>query len=97
MLSPSSGDALAFDPTRAYRLAPNVAVRAEPAGGLVYHHGSRRLAFLRSPLLVELLRELERHDSVEAALALSSIPSRRRPAFRRALAALAASEIICAR
>ena len=33
---------------RAWRIAPQVALRPEPFGALVYHFGTRRLTFLKS-------------------------------------------------
>ena len=98
MLSPvRNGTAPVFDATRAYRLDPDVAIRPEPSGALAYHYRNRRLTFLRAPALVALVRELEHHDSVESALAVSPIAPGRWPAFRKALAALAESEVIRAR
>jgi mycofactocin biosynthesis protein MftB len=86
-----------FDSGRAYAVDPAVAIRPEPFGALAYHHGNRRLTFLRSPELVALLGELEHHDSADAALAAADIDERRRPAFRKALASLAAAEVLRAR
>ena len=81
----------------AYALDPQVAIRPEPFGALAYHYGNRRLTFLRDPLLVDLVRDLEHHDSVDAALAASAIDPDRWPSFRRALATLSRSEVIRAR
>jgi len=84
-----------LDCSRRYRLDPDVALRPEPFGALAYHYGSRRLTFLRSPLLAELVRHLEEHASIDDALA-ASVPQERHPAFRHALASLADSRFICA-
>jgi mycofactocin biosynthesis protein MftB len=84
-----------FDPAARYRLDPAVALRPEPFGALAYHYGSRRLTFLRSVRLADLVRQLGDHDSVEAALA-AAVPEAERPAYRRALASLADSRFICA-
>ncbi|MFF4549662.1 mycofactocin biosynthesis chaperone MftB [Streptomyces sp. NPDC001435] len=81
-----------FDADRPYRLNPCVALRPEPFGALAYHFGNRRLSFLKAPELVELVRGLGRHTSVREALA--GVPERRRDAFRRALASLAAADMI---
>jgi putative mycofactocin binding protein MftB len=72
-----------------------VALRPEPFGALAYHYGTRRLTFLRSALLSDVVRDLERYESVDAALQ-SSVPEAEQPAFRRALASLAESRFICA-
>ena len=82
-----------FDPAGRYRLDPDVALRPEPFGALAYHYGSRRLTFLRSPLLAQVVRGLDQHESVEAALA-AAVPDAERPAYRRALASLADSRFI---
>jgi mycofactocin biosynthesis protein MftB len=84
-----------FDPGSHYRLHPSVALRPEPFGALAYHYGSRRLTFLRSPLLAELVRGLEQHASAEAALC-ATVPETKRTSYRRALADLAGSGFICA-
>jgi len=88
-------DTTTFNPAARYRLDPDVALRPEPFGALAYHYGSRRLTFLRSVLLAEVVRDLERHGSVEAALT-ACVPESERPAYRRALASLADSRFICA-
>jgi putative mycofactocin binding protein MftB len=88
---------LPFDTDAAYALDPAVAIRPEPFGALAYHYGNRRLTFLRSPDLVALVRDLEHHDSADAALAASTIEPARWPAFRKALASLSDAEVLRAR
>ena len=83
----------AFDPAAAYRLDPRVALRDEPFGALAYHYGSRRLSFLRSRELVEVVRSLERHPSAAEAVD-SVVPGADRDRHLRALAALAGSEML---
>lgn len=85
-----------FDPDRPHRLHPQVALRPEPFGALAYHYGNRRLTFVRSPEVVDLLRQLHAHDSVHRALEASPIEPARRPAVLAALARLCDSEMICA-
>ncbi|HLH46051.1 MAG TPA: mycofactocin biosynthesis chaperone MftB [Acidimicrobiales bacterium] len=84
---------MTFDAEVAYRLDPSVALRDEPFGGLAYHYGSRRLTFLRSLLLVRVVRSLPEHPSAAAAVD-AAVPAGRRPAFLRALAALAESRFL---
>ena len=81
-----------FEPGLGYHLNPDVALRPEPFGALAYHFGTRRLSFLKAPGLVEMVRGLHAHDSVSAALA--TIPAGRRDVYLRALAALAAADMI---
>jgi putative mycofactocin binding protein MftB len=87
----------AFDSDQAWSLHPKVAIRPEPFGALAYHYDNRRLNFLRSTELVDLLESLGDHPSARAALADSGIDRARWPAYERALAALAASEVISSR
>ena len=81
-----------FQPARGYRLNPDVALRPEPFGALAYHFGTRRLSFLKAPELVELVRGLGSHRCVSDAVA--AVPDTRRGAYLRALAALAAADVI---
>src|ERR1039457_5464882 len=81
-----------FEPARGYRLNPDVALRPEPFGALAYHFGTRRLSFLKAPELVELVRGLGNHRCVSDALA--TVTDGRREVYLRALAALAASDMI---
>jgi putative mycofactocin binding protein MftB len=78
-----------FDPGRPYRCSPRVAVRPEPFGALVYHFGTRRLSFLKTPQLVAVVTGLAAHPDVHAALDAAGVDSVQRPAYLRALAGLA--------
>jgi mycofactocin biosynthesis protein MftB len=79
----------AFDPARPYRCCPQVALRPEPFGALAYHFGTRRLSFLKTHELVRVVRELDRHDDVHAALDAAGVATSQRPAYLNALAGLA--------
>ena len=70
-----------------------MALREESFGALAYHYGTRRLLFLKSPTLVELVSSLARYESATAAIE-ALIPEEDRPKYGRALARLAASEVI---
>ena len=83
----------AFDPGRPWRLHPQVALRDESFGALVYHFGNRRLTFLKSRRLVELVGSLSDYPSAEAAVA-ALVPPTEHDAYVRALARLATSEVI---
>jgi putative mycofactocin binding protein MftB len=87
----------AFDPSRAYRLDPQVALRPEPFGALAYHYGNRRLTFLKAPDLVRLVSELDAHDTADAAISSTSDDPRRQRLLLRSLASLADSGVISAR
>ena len=58
---------------------------SEPFGALAYHYGNRRLTFLRSESLVELVRGLDRHPSAAAALDALGVPDQDRTRLWRAL------------
>jgi putative mycofactocin binding protein MftB len=83
----------AFDPSKHWRLHPQVALRDELFGALAYHYGTRRLLFLKSPQLVALVSSLEEFDSARAAID-ALVSETERPTYTRALARLAASEVI---
>ncbi len=83
-----------YDAGRPWRRHPRVAIRPEPFGALAYHYLSRRLTFLRDPDLVAVVEALADHPHPDAALDAVGVDPRRRPAFHRALGALAASGFI---
>ncbi len=82
-----------FDPDRAWRVHPQVALRDESFGALAYHYGTRRLLFLKSRPLVELVSALDRYESATAAIE-ALVPENERAQYTRALARLAKSEVI---
>ncbi len=84
----------AFDPGRPHRCSPSVAVRPEPFGALLYHFGTRRLSFLKTPQLVEVVRGLADHADVHAAIEAAGVAPAHRSAYLRALAGLAANGTI---
>ena len=85
---------MTLDPDRRYALHPQVALRPEPFGALAYHYGNRRLTFLKSSDLVELVRDLSRYATVAEALEASGVDQERRAAYLRALATLESSGVI---
>jgi putative mycofactocin binding protein MftB len=92
----TAGSPPVFDADRAWRVHPQVALREESFGALAYHYGNRRLLFLKSRPLVELLGSLDRFESAAEAVAATVAPEDR-ARYHRALARLAASEVIDAR
>jgi mycofactocin biosynthesis protein MftB len=86
----------AFAVEQAWQLNPQVALRDESFGALAYHYGNRRLVFLKSRTLVELVSSLSEYPSAAAAIEAVA-PEGQRDSYRRALARLAASEVIDAR
>lgn len=71
-------------------------LRPEPFGALAYHFDTRRLVFLKSPELVELVDGLSNHPSADAAIEAIIEPAtdRSRQAHVKALASLADAGVI---
>ena len=86
-----------FDLDVAWRLAPQVQVRPERFGALLYHFGTRQLSFLKSPALLAVVRALAAQPTARAACAAAGVPPGELPAYGRALATLAAARMICPR
>jgi putative mycofactocin binding protein MftB len=83
-----------FDADRPWQKARSVALRPEPFGALVYHFGNRKLSFLKSKQLVTVVETLADHPSALAAIEASGVPLTQRPAYVKALADLARSQMI---
>lgn len=83
-----------FDVDARWRLSPSVALRPESFGALAYHFGNRRLTFLKSPRMVELVRVLEQHGSAREAMAAVGITAAEQPSYQRALASLVRSDVV---
>ncbi len=90
----TAAEAAAFDIDAAWELHPQVSVRPERFGALLYHFGTRRLSFLKSPALLTVVRSLGAQPSARAACAEAGIGRAELPAYARALATLAASQMI---
>jgi putative mycofactocin binding protein MftB len=86
---------VSFDADLPYELHPAVEVRPEPFGALLYSFKTRRLSFLKDPLLVTLVRSLaEQSTASDACRAAGITEPDRRTMFLRALATLASTETI---
>jgi mycofactocin biosynthesis protein MftB len=83
-----------FDLDRRYGLHPQVAVRPEPFGALLYHFGTRRLSFLKDPRLLAVVRGLADAPTARAACTAAGVGDRELPQFTRALATLARTEML---
>ena len=82
-----------FDASAHWELSDEVSLRDEEFGALAYHHGNRRLVFLKSPELVQLVRTLADYDSADAAIdAIAPIDQHQR--YVRALDSLYRSELL---
>jgi mycofactocin biosynthesis protein MftB len=78
----------------AWRLSESVALRPEPFGALAYDFVSRRLSFLKTPRLVEVVRSLGGSPDVAAALTSAGVGDLERAAYLAALEELAAGGLI---
>lgn len=92
-------DTAGIDLDASWRLHPQVALRPEPFGALLYHFGTRKLSFLKNTTIVALVESLPHHPSVRSALAAHGIDCAgtddavARP-YLRALTTLAESHMI---
>lgn len=86
----------AFDPDRGWRLHPQVSVRPESFGALLYHFGTRKLSFLKNLTMVALVNSLAEHPDARSACRAAGIDAAAEPAYLRALGVLASSDILIA-
>ncbi|HEX4307800.1 MAG TPA: mycofactocin biosynthesis chaperone MftB [Solirubrobacterales bacterium] len=77
-----------------WRLHPQVALRPERFGALAYHFGTRRLSFLKSRRLLEVVEGLEGAPDPAAACRAAGVAEADLPSYRRALATLAETGMI---
>jgi putative mycofactocin binding protein MftB len=78
-----------FDPAVAWRHTPTVVVRPEPFGALLYDFSTRRLSFLKTPVLADVLTRLDGSASALDALAAAGVEPAQRPGYLAALGSLA--------
>jgi mycofactocin biosynthesis protein MftB len=77
-----------------WRVAPQAAVRPEPFGALLYHFGTRRLTFLKSRLLLDVVSALADHESARDACRAAGVAEDEMPRYEQALTALADTGMI---
>jgi putative mycofactocin binding protein MftB len=83
-----------FDASRGWRLHPQVAVRPEPFGALLYHFGTRKLSFLKNRTILALIESLGDYGDVHSACRAAGIDDDARDPYLRALATLAGSKML---
>jgi putative mycofactocin binding protein MftB len=83
-----------FDAELPWQRARSVALRPEPFGALVYSFSTRKLSFLKSQQLVEVVESLGEHPTAAATLTACGVDDAQRPAYVKALADLARSAMI---
>ncbi|QNI05704.1 mycofactocin biosynthesis chaperone MftB [Mycobacterium kubicae] len=83
-----------FDPDQGWRLHPQVAVRPEPFGALLYHFGTRKLSFLKNRTILTLVQSLADHPSVRSACRAAGVDEAGQGPYLHALGVLADSKML---
>src|SRR6202021_2368078 len=83
-----------FDPDRAWRLHPQVAVRPEPFGALLYHFGTRKLSFLKNRTILAVVQSLAEHPDVRAACRAAGVQDSQQQPYLHALGVLVGSHML---
>lgn len=78
-------------------LHPQVSVRPEPFGALLYHFGTRRLTFLKDRRLLAVVESLADAPTAREACLAAGVEEAELPRYAKALAALAASSMLVGR
>jgi len=81
-------------PDDACRLHPDVSLRDERFGALAYHHGNRRLVFVRSTMVVGVLKVLGERQTLRDALTAAGVPESQWAVVVAALERLRGSEML---
>ncbi len=83
-----------FDLDSGWRLHPQVSVRPEPFGALLYHFGTRKLSFLKNTTIVEVVNSLADHPDARSALRAAGIDDAQQAPYVHALSVLAMSKML---
>ncbi len=83
-----------FDPDRGWRLHPQVAVRPESFGALLYHFGTRKLSFLKNRTILTVVRSLAEHPDVHSACRAAGVDDAGEAPYLHALGVLADSKML---
>jgi putative mycofactocin binding protein MftB len=81
----------------AWDLHPQVSVRPEPFGALLYHFGTRKLSFLKDRRLLAVVQALAAAPTARAACSAAGVEDDDLPRYRRALAVLMQSSMLVER
>lgn len=88
---------MALDLDTAWELHPQVSVRPEPFGALLYHFGTRKLSFLKDPTLLAVVQSLSASPTARDACRRAGVTAPDLPRFQRALETLAQSSMVIER
>jgi mycofactocin biosynthesis protein MftB len=83
-----------FDPERGWRLHPQVAVRPEPFGALLYHFGTRKLSFLKDRTILTVVQSLGDHSDARSACRAAGVEESGQRPYLYALGVLAESQML---
>ncbi|MFC4499446.1 MULTISPECIES: mycofactocin biosynthesis chaperone MftB [Streptomyces] len=86
-----------MDLDRAWDLHPQVSVRPEPFGALLYHFGTRRLTFLKDRRLLAAVQHLADTRTARAACLAAGVEEAELARYGAALAALADTSMLVGR
>jgi putative mycofactocin binding protein MftB len=89
-----SAPTVTFDPDLGWRLHPQVAVRPEPFGALLYHFGTRKLSFLKNRTILTIVTSLGDHADVRSACRAADVDDDAQAPYLAALATLVASHML---
>ena len=90
----AAGARAEFDLDRPWQLHPQVSVRPEHFGALMYHFGTRRLSFLKDRRLLAVVEGLAGAPTARVACAGAGIGPSEIGAYERALARLAETDML---
>lgn len=82
---------------RALELAPDVSVRPEPFGALLYSFGTRRLSFLKDRRLLDVVQRLAAEPTARGACTAAGVPDEQLPSYDAALARLLRTDLLSER
>lgn len=94
LLTVPTGTAVVVDLDCGWRLHPQVAVRPEPFGALLYHFGTRKLSFLKNRTILAIIESLADHQTLRTALRANGVDSDGEGPYIHALHVLAASNML---
>jgi putative mycofactocin binding protein MftB len=86
-----------IDLERGWLLDPRVALRPERFGALAYDFRTRRLTFLKTRVMHDVVRGLDGHASAREACLAAGVAEAELPRYAEALASLAESGMILPR
>jgi len=89
--------ALGFDADAAWSLHESVAVRPERFGALLYDFRTRRLTFVKDPVLQRVIDALPNASSAREALEFACVPDVDRDRYLQALARLVETSMLTPR